>query len=185
MSDVVKTPKVSGRRNGKMLFTARTIAERCGLPVDVCRSLLDARWTYTETLNEPDRWLSPIASARRAKQPVSFAEFTELVTEARNKNNFWKSNGFKESLAIRLADAVEVLQTQLAAEAENRRTLAGQYYASAVGLQSRLEKAETALNDIEKISHGDIKDARDPIPPYWRWQIRDVLAAYRRSEGNN
>lgn len=121
------------------------------------------------------------------KTPTS--EFTELVTEAREIAAIVPTSRAGEVLTG-LADAVEAVQTQLAAEAEKRRTLAAQYYASAEVLQSRLEKAETvivaALNFDDHQTVNGVTDRGWLSPNEWYIDMtRRILEAYRRSEGNN
>lgn len=41
---------------------AAMISRRCGLSVATCTELIQAHWTYQNSLNEPSRWLSPVAS---------------------------------------------------------------------------------------------------------------------------
>jgi hypothetical protein len=39
------------------------IAERCGLPLDVCIALFEAGWTFHEAMGEPGScWVSPISN---------------------------------------------------------------------------------------------------------------------------
>lgn len=115
------------------------------------------------------------------------SEFTELVTEAREIAAIVPTSRAGEVLTG-LADAVEALQTQLAAEAEKRRTLAAQYYASAEVLRSRLEKATEALSRIDTLTNGTEKPLLFGEASWRLDQIGKAVGAYqayRRSEGNN
>jgi len=63
----------SARQNGKVYALAEEVSKRSGLDVTICAKLLAAGWTFTEHIEEPNRWTAPQLIEAPADKVTGFA----------------------------------------------------------------------------------------------------------------